>query len=190
MDNRMIVLFLTLVTQMSLLAMLTVEYGFIWLFPALFLIHDLEEIIGLKSWIARNGESVGERFPRFASMFSGYTTERMVKAVAEEYALCLLLTALASTGNFPLQLLWYGAFVAYTFHLVVHIIQSVVLRMYVPAIASSILLLPISLWLMYSHSYILGISLSDSFLYCILGFALVVINLFLVQPGRRVKGSL
>ena len=190
MDNRMIVLFLTLVAQMSLLAMLMVGYGVIWLFPALFLIHDLEEIIGLESWIARNGESVGERFPRFAPMFSGYTTERMVKAVAEEYALCLLLTALASTGKFPLQLLWYGAFVAYTFHLVVHIIQSVVLRMYVPAVASSILLLPISLWLMYSHSYMLGISLSDSILYCILGFALVVINLFLVQPGRRVKGSL
>ena len=78
----MIVLFLTLVAHISLLAMLTVGYGMVWLFPALFLIHDLEEIVGLKSWIERNGKVVGERFPRFAPMFRGYTTERMVKAVA------------------------------------------------------------------------------------------------------------
>ena len=57
----MIVLFLTLVFQLSLLAMLMVKYGIIWLFPALFLIHDLEEIVGLKSWIERNGKVVGER---------------------------------------------------------------------------------------------------------------------------------
>ncbi len=98
--------------------MLTVKYGIIWLFPALFLIHDLEEIVGLKSWIERNGKVVGERFPRFAPMFRGYTTERMVKEVAEEYVLCLLLTALASTGKLPMLLLWYGAFAEYTFHLV------------------------------------------------------------------------
>ena len=185
----MIVLFLTLVPHISLLAMLTVGYGMVWLFPALFLIHDLEEIIGLKSWIERNGKVVGERFPRFAPMFRGYTTKRMVKAVAEEYALCLLLTALASTGKLPLQLLWYGAFTAYTFHLVVHIVQSVVLRMYVPAVATSVLLLPISIYIMYEQAYILKISLPDSVLYCILGFALVMLNLLLVQPGRRVKGS-
>ena len=179
------VLFLTLVPHISLLAMLTVGYGMVWLFPALFLIHDLEEIVGLKSWIERNGKAVGERFPRFAPMFRGYTTERMVKAVAEEYALCLLLTTLASTGKLPMLLLWYGAFVAYTFHLVVHIVQSLVLSMYVPAVATSVLLLPISLWLMYKQSYVLGISLSDSLLYCILGFALVALNLLLVQPGRR-----
>ena len=141
----MIVLFLTHVVQFSLLAMLTVGYGIIWLFPVLFLIHDLEELVGLKSWIERNGKVVGERFPRFAPMFRCYTTERMVKAVAEEFALCLLLTALASTGKLPMQLIWYGAFAAYTFHLVVHIVQSVVLRMYVPAVATSVLLLPISL---------------------------------------------
>lgn len=40
----MIVLFLTHVVQFSLLAMLTVGYGIIWLFPALFLIHDLEDM--------------------------------------------------------------------------------------------------------------------------------------------------
>lgn len=136
--------------------MLTVKYGIIWLFPALFLIHDLEEFIGLESWITRNGESVGERFPRLAPMFRDYTTERMVKAVAEEYALCILLTALASTGKLPLQLLWYGAFTAYTFHLVVHIVQSLVLRMYVPAVATSVLLLPVSFWLMYELYYVFG----------------------------------
>lgn len=179
------VLFLAFVAQMSLLAMLTVGYGIIWLFPALFLIHDLEEIVGLKSWIERNGEAVGGRFPRFAPMFRGYTTERMVKAVVEEYVLCLLLTALASTGKLPLLLLWYGAFAAYTFHLVVHVAQSLVLRMYVPAVATSVLLLPISLYIMYEQAYVLGMSLSDSVLYVILGFALVALNLLLVQPGRR-----
>ncbi|MGM9732904.1 MAG: HXXEE domain-containing protein [Prevotella sp.] len=149
--RRMIVLFLTLEVLFSLLAMLTVGYGNIWLFPALFLIHDLEEIVGFKSWIERYGEVVGERFPRFAPMLRGYTTEGMVKAVVEEFALCVLFTSLASTGKLPILLLWYGAFAAYTFHLVVHIVQSVVLRMYVPAVATSVLLLPISLWLMYKQ---------------------------------------
>ncbi|MGN0281707.1 MAG: HXXEE domain-containing protein [Prevotella sp.] len=172
---------LVFAAQMSLLAVLTVEYGFIWLFPSLFLIHDLEEVLGLKSWIARNGDAVGERFPRFASMFRGYSTEGMVMAVVEEYVLCILFTALASTGKLPLRLLWYGAFAAYTFHLVVHVVQSVVLRKYVPAVATSILLLPISTWLLYEQGGVLGISLLQSCVYCFLGFALVALNLILVQ---------
>ncbi|RYM02943.1 HXXEE domain-containing protein [Sporolactobacillus sp. THM7-7] len=37
----------------------------IWLFPILFMFHDFEEIIFMKSWLIKNKYYLSQRFPRF-----------------------------------------------------------------------------------------------------------------------------
>ena len=121
---------------------------YIWLLPLLFVFHDFEEIIGMRAWTARNAADICQRFPRFAFIFkSTTTTEGFALAVAEEFVLLLIICGLTFTGIRAFNLLWLGTFIAFALHLVVHIGQAVVIRKYIPALATSILVLPVSLWL-------------------------------------------
>lgn len=120
---------------------------FIWLFPILFVFHDFEEIIGCRLWVSKNGAAITQRFPKIAFIFSNFSTEGFALAVAEELVLILIICGLTFTGIRVCDLLWLGAFIAFTLHMVVHIGQAIVLRKYIPAVATSILLLPVSVWI-------------------------------------------
>ena len=120
---------------------------YIWLLPLLFVFHDFEEIIGMRAWTARNAADICQRFPRFAFIFNSTTTEGFALAVAEEFVLLLIICGLTFTGNRAFNLLWLGTFIAFSLHLVVHIGQVVVIRKYIPALATSVLVLPLSIWL-------------------------------------------
>ena len=121
--------------------------NYVWLLPLLFVFHDFEEIIGMRAWTARNAD-ICQRFPRFAFIFKSTTaTEGFALAVAEEFVLLLIICELTFTGIRAFNLLWLGTFIAFALHLVVHIGQAVVIRKYIPALATSVLVLPLSLWL-------------------------------------------
>lgn len=51
------------------------------------------------------------------------------------------------TDSIILWGLWLGGLVGCTLHFVVHIGQSVVVRQYIPSVATSLICLPISVWL-------------------------------------------
>ena len=73
------------------------------------------------------------------------SAEGMAVAVFEELLLCVLFCLISLWSDF--YYLWLGGLIAFTFHLIVHIIQSVVIHKYIPAVTTSILLLPISIYL-------------------------------------------
>ena len=120
---------------------------YIWLFPILFVFHDFEEIIGCKLWVTKNGAAITLRFPKIAFIFNNFSTEGFALAVAEELVLILIICGLTFTGIRVFNLLWLGTFIAFTLHMVVHIGQAIVLRKYIPAVATSILLLPVCVWI-------------------------------------------
>ena len=67
---------------------------------------------------------------------------------------------------FDVYIVWIGAFIAFSLHLLVHIIQSMVIKRYIPALASSVILLPISAILIckaiYAFEYaFLGVAISS-----------------------------
>ncbi|MCB2360887.1 HXXEE domain-containing protein [Clostridium estertheticum] len=63
----------------------------IWLFPLLFIFHDLEEIIFMQAWISKNRLYLCERFPilskKLLPHFDNITTSSFAFGVAEEFIL-------------------------------------------------------------------------------------------------------
>ncbi|MDB8657890.1 HXXEE domain-containing protein [Streptococcus anginosus] len=126
----------------------------IWLFPLLFIFHDLEEIIGFMPWIERNEKLLAKKAVFILNTHKGLSTEGFALAVAEEFVVVLLVSFFALICHTRLlYLIWLGGFVAFALHLVVHILQAIWLRRYIPALATSILCLPVisnlffALWL-------------------------------------------
>ena len=162
---------------------------FAFTFPLLFIFHDLEEIIGMKFFLDRNRETLKQRFPFVYNRFKNFSTEGFALAVMEEFVVFTLI-ALAALW-FDNQLfwnIWLGGFLGLTFHYVVHIGQAVVLRKYIPALTTSIICLPVSVFILYRcFNELLG-SLSENMLEIILGAVIVAVNLFFAQKLTGIFG--
>lgn len=119
----------------------------IWLFPIIFIFHDLEEIIFMKPWINKYRSYLNKRFPRLSKKmlphFDQITTSTFAMGVAEEFIFVSIVTITAYLNQW--YYLWEGFFIAFTVHLIIHCIQMVVIRRYVPAIVTSIICLPCSI---------------------------------------------
>ena len=152
-----------------------------WLFPTLFMFHDMEEIIGLRSWLIRNESILAKRFPKIAKLYKNFTTEGFAVAVFEELCVCILFCLLTSLPWMFFKLLWMGAFMAYTLHLVVHVVQAILFRGYIPALATSLLCLPVSTWIIYACWPTLTVSPAQSIVAVPLGILLTALNLRFAQ---------
>ena len=105
---------------------------YLWLFPLLFIFHDMEEIIGLVPWIHLNETLLAQKAPAILKIHKGITTEGFALAVFEEFILVLSITLLAYfTQSRVLELVWLGGFVAFALHLLLHIGQAIFLGKYI-----------------------------------------------------------
>jgi hypothetical protein len=115
----------------------------------LFIFHDLEEIIGMRIFLVRNEDMLQRRFPKIIKLFHGTTNEGFALAVAEEFVVFTIIALLALwIDNQFVWNIWLGGFFGLTFHYLVHIVQSIVLMKYIPALATSIICLPISIYIL------------------------------------------
>lgn len=147
----------------------------IWIFPILFIVHDMEEIMGLGLWLKMNRTLLDRKYPKISNIYNPYSTEGMTAAVMEEMVLCLIICIISRfTGFYGV---WLGAFVAYTFHLIVHIGQSIVIKKYIPAVITSIICLPLSIWLIAVSISNLSYSISQVFVYSLIGIVAIAGNL-------------
>lgn len=103
---------------------------FSWLFPLLFILHDMEEIITAKTWCAK-GYKKYIPFP-ITPFGNTKSTQGFAVAVYEELVLWCMVTLIGNLIGF--YGLWYGFFVVYTLHLaVLHILLlPLSYRRYVP----------------------------------------------------------
>lgn len=148
---------------------------YIWLFPVIFMFHEMEEICGFGIWLNKNMSMLEKRFPSIAKEYSDYSNEGFAVAVFEELILLLTICIISICTDF--YCLWLGGLIAFTFHLVVHIIQSVVIRKYIPALVTSILALPPSLLLLVKSIKIIEFSTSLIIVLSIVGIVIVFVNL-------------
>ena len=59
----------------------------VFLLPVFFMLHELEEIIGIRLWLDKNGAELYNRFPRFKQIIrrlDSITTPAFTAIVAEE----------------------------------------------------------------------------------------------------------
>lgn len=117
------------------------------LFPLVFMIHEFEEIICFKPWVAKNGVWLTSKYPKIAKQVTHLgqlSVPAFTVAVLEEFVLVSIVTVLALTLQW--YYVWIAAFTAFAFHISIHIIQWVVIRKYIPVIITSLLSLPYLIW--------------------------------------------
>lgn len=147
----------------------------IWIFPILFIVHDMEEIMGFGLWLKKNRALLDRKYPKISNTYNPYSTEGMTAAVMEEMLICLVICIIARFTEF--YGLWLGAFIAYTFHLIVHIGQSIVIKKYIPAVITSIICLPLSIWFIAVSISTLSYSVSQVIFYSLIGIIAIAGNL-------------
>ncbi len=155
----------------------------IWLFPILFIFHDLEEIIFLLPWVKKNQEYLGGRFPFLARKllphFNQISTKAFALGVAEEFLIICIVTVVAYlTVGYGL---WAGLFIAFTVHLIIHCIQAMVVGRYIPAVVTSILCLPVCIFVV--MEIFREVPTSELVLYSVVGFLAMVVNFWLIHQG-------
>ena len=151
----------------------------VWLLPIVFMIHDFEEIVFFKVWIDKNKGYLEERFPRLSKLFirrvGSLSTPAFTVAVAEEFVLLSAITlASALWGCYAL---WLAAFMGFFVHLLMHLGQWVILRRYIPALFTTLLVLPYCIYTLYIIRMNGIFSLSEIALWTIIGFGLLAVNL-------------
>ena len=129
------------------------------LLPIIFIFHDMEEIIGF-GWFFRNNPLIFERFPRITKAYKDYTTAGMALAVYEEFIPFFGISLLAYFfENDVLNALWFGLMLSLTAHFIVHLMQSIYIKKYVPSLITSIICLPISVVILINSSKYMNFSL-------------------------------
>lgn len=147
----------------------------VWIFPILFIFHDMEEIIGFGLWLTKNRAFLDNKYPKISNTYKPYSTEGMAVAVMEELVLCLVICFISRfTGFYGL---WLGGFVAYTVHLIIHIGQSIVIRKYIPAYITSLICIPVSVWVIVRSITLLSYSISGVIVYSLIGIVVIAANL-------------
>lgn len=112
-----------------------------WLFPVLFMIHDFEEIIFAKSWLEKNSDYIKERVPnivfKLITHIKELSTASFAFAVAEEFIVLSIITLCS------VEFEWYSLFAAtligYLLHIVIHFIQGIILKKYIPVLISGLI---------------------------------------------------
>lgn len=122
----------------------------ILLFPIIFMLHELEEIIFVKSWVEQRRNKPGIKNQYWVKALTKYplTAAAFSIIIAEEFVIVALLTI--ASAKWQLYALFAGLLLAYGLHLLKHIGDMVRWRTYVPGGPTSLVTLPVVAWMLYS----------------------------------------
>ena len=106
-------------------------YSFFLLFPSIFMLHELEEILLFPRFMGRNPQLQRR-------LLSGtFTTFRINAIIYQEFVLLLIILGLSiyfEGFDFYITII-----IAYVYHVIGHIFQSIFLRQYIPGVLSGII---------------------------------------------------
>ena len=111
------------------------------LFPSLFMIHEMEEILLMLSFMSSMVEH-----PKFKNFKEFYSPFKFNLIVFEEFLILLAFLAHSFyVGDFTI---YQTIIIAYNYHIVIHVFQSLYLKRYVPGLLSGIVTgLCCSIWI-------------------------------------------
>ena len=152
---------------------------FAWLFPLLFIVHDMEEIITAKNWCKKELHQI---IPLPITPFGNTkSTAGFAVAVFEELILWILATLLGNITGF--YGLWYGFLAANIIHLILFhmIIFPLSYRRYVPGVVTAWLTLIPFCYILYLAQKVLNYSVLQIGLWVTIGFLLALGNVKLLH---------
>ena len=159
---------------------------YVWLFPVIFMFHEMEEIIGFKFFFQQNKDELNKRFPFILRCYKDFSTEGFALAVYEELILCIAISTLAYfiDRNF-LWYIWLGAFLGCDLHFFIHLIQVSICRRYIPACITSLICLPVNTLIICKCLLCIEDSILFAGAFMALGAILVFINIFIAHALMR-----
>lgn len=156
-----------------------------WLLPVLFMFHDFEEIILIRPWLVRNKEYIekahaeNKRVPFDFFVSTGSAS----LCIYEEFIILSAATLLSCIFNN--YIVWYGLFVAFTIHLVIHLLFVATQHRYVPGAMTSALVLIPSIYVLYISVGMTGYTWYVLTLSGVLVFAFMILNLMLLHKSVK-----
>lgn len=148
---------------------------YVWIFPILFIFHDMEEIIGFIPWYKKNKEILEQNYPKISNTYKDISTEGFAFAVFEELIFCIIICIISFLTN--QYGIWLGVLIGCTLHFIVHIIQTLIIRKYIPALITSIIGLPVGFFIICRSIAILKYSLYVILIYSVIGIICIALNL-------------
>ena len=139
------------------------------LLPIVFMVHEYEEIIMFKNWLANNRDELKRRFPKFERFLAhrghfDYSTATFAVGAAHEFILVSLIFFCAT-------------FAGHSAHLIVHLAQWAIYRKYIPVIITTILTLPYCVYAFAELAKASILSPLQMFLWSVVGIILAVLSL-------------
>ena len=122
-------------------------------FPLLFVIHEAEEVLVQHRWMKAHRADLDRRFPwshNILAHLSRLGRRGFAIAALEELLVLSLATCYVLVGGTCSMQAWSALFMAFSFHLLVHVAQAVAVGGYVPGLATSLLLLPFAAYGLWS----------------------------------------
>lgn len=115
------------------------------LLPVVFMVHEYEEIIMFKGWLAKNKVKLAQQFPKIHGyleqhQFFDFSTSTFAVGTLCNFLLISIVTFISIW--FDNYQWWWVALVGHTVHLIIHFIQWVIFRGYIPVIVTTMLTLP------------------------------------------------
>lgn len=150
----------------------------ILLLPLVFMFHDFEEIIMFQPWLEKNRDELKRRFPQIdkilAKNHDHLSTSAFAVAVLHEFFLIAVITC--ASLYFNSYHWWFGAFAAFSLHLIVHIGQWIIYGKYVPFIFTSILSLPYCLYTLFEFMKFTTLTAPQLSFWTVMGVGLTIVS--------------
>lgn len=148
-------------------------HSFFLLFPSIFMLHELEEILLFPRFMGRNPQLQRR-------LLSGaFTSFRINAIIYQEFILLLIILGLSiyfESFDFYLTII-----IAYVYHVIGHVFQSIFLRQYIPGVLSGIITAGYCTYQIYdavSANYML---LSYSFVTLLIIFVNIAVSFKMLQ---------
>ena len=148
-------------------------HSFFLLFPSIFMLHELEEILLFSRFMDRNPQLQRR-------LLSGaFTPFRINAIICQEFILLLIILGLSiyfESFDFYLTII-----IAYIYHVIGHVFQSIFLRQYIPGVLSGIITAGYCTYQIYdavSANYML---LAYSFLTLLIIFVNIAVSFKMLQ---------
>lgn len=151
------------------------------LFPIIFMIHDFEELIMLQPWLSKNRKELKERFPKIEQFFESrkifeLSTSSFAVAMFHEFLLFSIITFLSL--YFENYKWWFSLLIGYSLHLVLHLIQWILFKKYIPMLITSVLTMPYCICAICVFLNTIELSLQELVVWIVVGIFLTAISVF------------
>lgn len=150
---------------------------FYFLFPSLFMLHELEEIVWMPSFVKK----ISIQYPN-NRILTYYTPFAFNFIVLEQFL--ILMTSLYLSYQFNNYNIYASIIIAYIYHVFGHLIQTIVIRKYVPGLLTGILTSLFSLFYLKNNVPI------NLYWYSFITLILIIVNLvlsFMVLHKKTLK---